>query len=138
MVTRPYDLFIKHKKTNSRGSLAGSRRSTFHFAEKMTPLPPSPLLLPHPPFPSHLVHPWGGSLPFPGNKSGTWPAGFDVYFSRPSPRCLAFFCVRPGTTSPPHHHHPSNPLHHTPPPPQKTSLLRRPLRLTPGQGMSCT
>lgn len=42
-----------------------------------------------------------------------------------SPCCLAFFCVCPGTTIPL-------------PSPQNTTLLRHPLCLTPGQGMSCT
>lgn len=90
---RVYDLFIKRKKKNSRGSLAGLRRSICHHS----PTPSYPL------FPSHLIHPWEGSPSFPGNKSGTWTAGFDVYFSKPPPSsfCLAFFCVHPGTTSSP-------------------------------------
>lgn len=74
------------KKTNSRGNLAGLRRRSPHPRASFSLSPRPPLR---------------GSPPFPGNKGGTWPAGFDVYFSRPFPRCLGFFCVRPGTTNPP-------------------------------------
>lgn len=57
--------------------------------------------LPHPPLLFHCAALVGGSESFPGNKSRTWPAGFDVYFNRPfTPRCSAFFCVSPGTSPP--------------------------------------
>lgn len=82
--------------------------------------------LPHPPFFFPHTTLVGGSKSFPGNKSRAWPAAFDVYFSRPfTPCCLDLFCVCTGTTPP-------STL--TP----KLFFQGILLRLTLGQGMSCT
>lgn len=67
--------------------------------------------LPHPPFLLRCTTLVGGSKSFPGNKSRTWPAGFDAYFSRLFPLLLGLLlCLSRYNPPPPQTHKTIHPL----------------------------